>query len=85
MPKELWPDDSGRTAHNLTIVARLKRGVSLPTAVAEMNTIAKQLKQQYGSDDDAVGVAWFGCRTQLTARLAGRAAAAARRGRRSSC
>ena len=47
MPKELWPDDSGRTAHNLTIVARLSRGMPLPTAVAEMDTIAKQLKQQY--------------------------------------
>ena len=44
-------------------MARLKRGVSLPTASAELNTIAKQLKQQYGSDDDAVGAVVVGCRT----------------------
>ncbi len=67
MPKELWPDDSGRTAHNLTIVARLSRGMPLPTAVAEMDTIAKQLKQQYGTDDDAVGIDVVRLQDQLTA------------------
>lgn len=54
-PRELIPDDSGRTAHNLRVVARLKPDVSLAAAAAEMNTIAAQLKQQYGNDDNAIG------------------------------
>ena len=33
MPKELFSDDSSRTSHNFEGVARLKRGVSLPTAM----------------------------------------------------
>ena len=39
----------------------------LPTAVAEMDTIAKQLKQQYGTDDDAVGIDVVRLQDQLTA------------------
>ena len=66
MPKELFSDDSSRTSHNFEGVARLKRGVSLPTAIAELNTIAKQLKQQFGSDDDAVGAAVVRLQDELT-------------------
>jgi putative ABC transport system permease protein len=66
MPKELFSDDSGRTGHNFEVVARIKRGVSLPTASAELNTIAKQLKQQYGSDDDAVGAVVVRLQDELT-------------------
>ena len=62
MPKELFADSSGRTSHNWESIARLKRGSSLTTASAELNTIAKQLKQQYGSDDDAVGAVVMACR-----------------------
>ena len=57
IPAELDPDGSGRTAHNWSVVARLKAGVPLATAAAEMNTIAAQLKQQYGNQENAIGVA----------------------------
>ncbi len=56
MPKELWPDDTGRTGHNWQAVARLKDGVTLQSAAAELNAIAAQLKQEYGTNDDAVAV-----------------------------
>ena len=57
VPAEMDPDESGRTAHNWSVVARLKAGVPLASAAAEMNTIAAQLKQQYGDGDNAIGVA----------------------------
>jgi len=66
MPKELFADTSGRTSHNWESIARLKRGSSLTTASAELNTIAKQLKQQYGSDDDAVGAVVMRLQDDLT-------------------
>ncbi len=55
-PKELIADTSGRTAHNYEVVGRLKRGVSLTQASAEMNTIAARLKAQYGADENAAAV-----------------------------
>jgi putative ABC transport system permease protein len=66
-PKELFPDTSGRTAHNNEVVGRLKRGVPLAQASAEMNTIAAQLKQQYGSDENGVAVAMTTLRDAMTA------------------
>ena len=54
-PRELEADDSGRTAHGNSVVARLQPGVPLERAASEMNGIAAQLKQRYGNDDDATG------------------------------
>ncbi len=56
VPSEIDPDTGGRTAHNWTVVARLKPGVPLASASAEMDTIGRQLKQQYGNDENAIGV-----------------------------
>jgi predicted permease len=56
LPSELEADTSGRTSHNWTVVARLKPGVTLATAAAEMETIGRQLKQQYGNDENGIGV-----------------------------
>jgi putative ABC transport system permease protein len=55
-PKELSDDTSGRTAHNYEVIGRLRPGVPLAQAASEMNTIAARLKQQYGTDESAVGV-----------------------------
>ena len=57
MPAELEADNSGRTAHNWSVLARLKTGVPPASAAAEMNTIAGQLKAQYGDRENAIGVA----------------------------
>ena len=46
IPSEIDPDTGGRTSHNWTVVARLKPGVPLASASAEMDTIGRQLKQQ---------------------------------------
>jgi len=54
-PRELERDDSGRTSHGKAVVARLRPGVPLSRAAAEVNGIAEQLKAQYGNDDNAIG------------------------------
>jgi putative ABC transport system permease protein len=47
-PLTLSPEDAAnRGGHNLTVVARLKDGVTLQRAQSDMNTIAGQLEQQY--------------------------------------
>jgi predicted permease len=56
LPSELEPDTGGRTSHNWTIVARLKPGITIASAAAEMDTIGRQLKQQYGNDENGIGV-----------------------------
>jgi predicted permease len=53
-PSELEADNSGRTAHNWSVVARLKPGVTLASAAAQMDAVFT--KQQYGNDENAVGV-----------------------------
>ncbi|HSB12422.1 MAG TPA: ABC transporter permease [Blastocatellia bacterium] len=48
VPLMLSPDDANnRGGHNLTVVARLKPGVDLQQAQADMESIAAQLEQQY--------------------------------------
>jgi len=49
IPAELDPDTSGRTAHNWNVVERLKPGVPVSAAAAEMQAIGAQLKQHYGN------------------------------------
>jgi predicted permease len=44
-----------RTNHNRLVVARLKPGVALKTAQAEMDTISRRLEQQYPEDDRGWG------------------------------
>src|SRR4051812_47743531 len=65
IPAELDPDGSGRTAHNWSVVARLRESVPLPSAAAEMETIGAQLKQQYGNDENAIGVIARGLQDSL--------------------
>ena len=67
VPAELDPHQGGRTAHNWSVVARLKAGVQLASAAAEMNTIAAQLKQQYGNGENAIGVAMTRLQDLVTA------------------
>lgn len=49
-------DGTGRTAHNWRVVARQAQGVSLASAVAEMDVIGKRLVADHAGDNDAVGV-----------------------------
>ncbi len=50
LARELNPPDTSRTAHNFQVTARLRDGVSLETAVADISGVSRQLKQQYGDD-----------------------------------
>jgi putative ABC transport system permease protein len=65
IPAELDPDGSGRTAHNWSVVARLKPGVTAAGAATEMQTIGEQLKRQYGNDENAIGVVTVTVEQQL--------------------
>lgn len=51
-PLESVRDTSGRTAHNLRVVARLAPTATRASAQAEMTTIAQRLEAIYGPDHD---------------------------------
>jgi ABC-type antimicrobial peptide transport system permease subunit len=57
IPRELFPEQISRTAHNWSVVARLKSNTSTQQAYADVSAIAKQLKQEYGKDVDAIDIA----------------------------
>jgi predicted permease len=69
---EIWitgnaePPNTSRTAHNLPIIGLLREGTTLGQARAEVTQIAKQLKQTYGSQTDAVDFALIPLQTYLT-------------------
>ena len=52
LPREAIADTSGRTSHNLRVIARLAPSVTLAAAQAEMTVIARRLEQTYGADHD---------------------------------
>jgi ABC-type lipoprotein release transport system permease subunit len=54
IPRELFPQETSRSAHNWSVVARLRPGIKTEQAYAEVSAIANQLKQEYGKDMDAV-------------------------------
>src|SRR5882762_3993962 len=54
IPRELFPQETSRSAHNWRVVARLRPGIATEQAKTEVSAIANQLKQEYGKDMDAV-------------------------------
>ncbi|HEY9284767.1 MAG TPA: ABC transporter permease [Pyrinomonadaceae bacterium] len=57
VPIELSPSSPSRTSHGKRVVARLRDGVTLERARADLSTIGKQLRQENGADIDLVDVA----------------------------
>jgi predicted permease len=57
LPRELFPADWSRTAHNWSAIGRLRDGVPLEQARAEATAIARQLAREHAGDDDAVDLA----------------------------
>ena len=57
IPRELFPGEISRSAHNWDVVARLKSRVALQQARTELSNISKQLRQEYGKDMDSVDIA----------------------------
>jgi putative ABC transport system permease protein len=67
LPRELSPPETSRTAHNWQVIARLADHATLAAAQAELSTLSRALKVQYGDAtwmSDAVAVP---LREQLTA------------------
>jgi putative ABC transport system permease protein len=52
LPRELYERLPSRSAHNWQVVGRLRDGVPIEKAHAELAAIARQIKQQYGQDVD---------------------------------
>ena len=57
IPRELFPSDDSRTAHNWSVVARLNSNTTIQQARAELSEIGKQLQQEHGTGTDAVDFA----------------------------
>ena len=57
IPRALFPQQTSRSAHNWSVVARLNPNTSTEQAYADVSAIGKQLKQEYGNDVDAVDLA----------------------------
>ena len=57
LPRELFPAEISRSAHNWSVVARLRPNITPEQAQPDVSAIAKQLKQEYGKDMDAVDIA----------------------------
>ena len=53
VPREIFPADTARTAHNWGVIAKLLPGVSLAAARADVSAIGHQLKLEYGTGTDA--------------------------------
>jgi putative ABC transport system permease protein len=62
-----WTDNqrSVRGEHHSQVIARLKPGVALPQAQAEMNTISARLADQYPEDDKGWGAVIVPLREQM--------------------
>lgn len=57
VPRELFLPQTSRTAHNWSLIARVRTGVTLEQARAEASAVAKRLKAVHGDDTDAVDFA----------------------------
>ncbi|HEX8142040.1 MAG TPA: ABC transporter permease [Pyrinomonadaceae bacterium] len=57
VPREMYRRDASRTAHNWSVIARLRPDVMLDTARADLSAIGQQLKQENGAGTDAIDFA----------------------------
>ncbi len=58
-PREQGFESPSRTAHNFRVVARVRPGVGIPAASAELSRVSRALKARYGSETmmtDAVAI-----------------------------
>jgi putative ABC transport system permease protein len=59
IPNEIFPDDSARSGHNYQAIGRLKSGISLAQAQADLDSVSASVRQKDPSDRD------FGCKLTL--------------------
>ena len=65
IPAWVQPETTSRSAHNYRVVGRLKEGVALQQAQAEMTAIASRLEAAYPASNDQKGAAVFPLQDQL--------------------
>ncbi len=68
-PRELFPAETSRTAHNWNAIARLAPGADLERLRADALALGQRLKQQHGKDIDAAGFALTPLRDVLVGRV----------------
>ncbi|HKY04645.1 MAG TPA: ABC transporter permease, partial [Blastocatellia bacterium] len=54
IPREMYTAQTSRSGHNWSVVARLRPGVTVEQAVAEVSAIYRELKQEHGKEIDAI-------------------------------
>ena len=69
LPTAINPNDPERRNHQFGIVARLKSGVTLAEARAEMNVIARRLESAYPATNTGWGVTLFPMAEMFTGRI----------------
>jgi putative ABC transport system permease protein len=69
VPREIFERYPSRTAHNWHVLGRLSAASNVNAARAELNTIAQNLKRQYGRDTAMVAVAIEPLREALTSNV----------------
>jgi putative ABC transport system permease protein len=52
LPNDLFPDDTDRSAHNYRVAGRLKPGITVSEAQADMDIVAARLAKEYVDDKD---------------------------------
>src|SRR5947208_2078500 len=57
VPREMFPPETERTAHDWNVIARLRPAVTLAAARADLSAIGKQLKQENGEGTNATDFA----------------------------
>jgi putative ABC transport system permease protein len=56
VPMQLTPESGPRSSHGVTLIGRLRPGVTVGAAQQEMTSIAAQLEREYPRDNNARGV-----------------------------
>ncbi|MEK7830869.1 MAG: ABC transporter permease, partial [Acidobacteriota bacterium] len=57
VPREVEPPQVSRTAHNWSVIGRLRSDVSFDQARADISGVGKQLRRELGKETDAVDMA----------------------------
>ncbi|HEY2462349.1 MAG TPA: ABC transporter permease [Candidatus Acidoferrum sp.] len=68
-PREHFERYPSRTAHNWKVIGRMRPGVQVEQARADLEGIAKELKKKYGSDTDMSDTAALPLQAALTGNL----------------
>lgn len=67
VPRELFADDTARSAHNLKLIARMKSGINLPLAQTELSAIGRRLENEYPESNEGQSFAVISLQEHLTA------------------